>query len=144
MKRCISLISCFLLDLLPDNNWPELLLFLYQCVSSSSNKLKESTFSLFRQLAKDINNSPLLKKFALAIHKYTGWWHLRSRCECHGHACFDQLRSVCIESKWKGAVSRSIGRYDEDVDWCIIQQWEICRSTKKCQPALGCKSLTVA
>ncbi|XP_019259685.1 PREDICTED: importin-5-like isoform X2 [Nicotiana attenuata] len=38
---------------LPDNNWPELLRFLYQCVtnSSSNNFLKKSVFLIFAQLA---------------------------------------------------------------------------------------------
>nr|XP_016458312.1 PREDICTED: importin-5-like isoform X1 [Nicotiana tabacum] len=42
-------------SLIPDNNWPELLPFLYQCLTStSSNKLKESAFLIFAYLADDI------------------------------------------------------------------------------------------
>ncbi|XP_019267737.1 PREDICTED: importin-5-like isoform X2 [Nicotiana attenuata] len=45
-------------SLLPDNNWPELLPFLYQCLTSTSNNyLKRSAFILFRQLAKDIGET---------------------------------------------------------------------------------------
>ncbi|XP_070044634.1 uncharacterized protein [Nicotiana tomentosiformis] len=45
-------------SLLPDNNWPELLPFLYQCLTSTSNNyLKRSAFMLFAQLAEDIGET---------------------------------------------------------------------------------------
>ncbi|XP_016495357.1 uncharacterized protein LOC107814458 [Nicotiana tabacum] len=45
-------------SLLPDNNWPELFPFLYQCLTSTSNNyLKRSAFMLFAQLAADIGET---------------------------------------------------------------------------------------
>ncbi|XP_060195697.1 uncharacterized protein LOC132624936 isoform X2 [Lycium barbarum] len=38
-------------SLLPDNNWPELLPFLYQCLADSNNYFKESAFCIFADLA---------------------------------------------------------------------------------------------
>ncbi|KAJ8574087.1 hypothetical protein K7X08_025892 [Anisodus acutangulus] len=45
--------------LLPDNNWPELLPFLYQCLTDSTlkNYFKVSAFSIFAKLAGDIGET---------------------------------------------------------------------------------------
>ncbi|XP_059288765.1 uncharacterized protein LOC132042163 [Lycium ferocissimum] len=46
-------------SLLPDNNWPELLPFLYQCLtdSASNNYLKGLAFHIFAELAEDIGET---------------------------------------------------------------------------------------
>ncbi|XP_075095053.1 uncharacterized protein LOC142173371 [Nicotiana tabacum] len=53
-----DIVSKLAASLLPDNNWPELLPFLYQCLTSTSNNyLKRSAFMLFAQLAEDIGET---------------------------------------------------------------------------------------
>ncbi|XP_019224625.1 PREDICTED: importin-5-like [Nicotiana attenuata] len=55
-------------SLIPDNNWPELLPFLYQCLTSTSNnKLKESAFLIFAQLADDIGET-IVPNYVKILH----------------------------------------------------------------------------
>ncbi|XP_059292136.1 uncharacterized protein LOC132045560 [Lycium ferocissimum] len=44
-------------SLLPDNNWPELLPFLYQCLTDSNNYFKASAFLIFADLAGDLGET---------------------------------------------------------------------------------------
>ncbi|XP_059281070.1 uncharacterized protein LOC132034724 [Lycium ferocissimum] len=44
-------------SLLPDNNWPELLPFLYQCLADSNNYFKKLAFLIFAELAEDIGET---------------------------------------------------------------------------------------
>ncbi|GER50738.1 importin beta-3 [Striga asiatica] len=54
IKKLCDTISELASSLLPENQWPELLPFMFQCVTSSSPKLQESAFLIFSQLAQFI------------------------------------------------------------------------------------------
>ncbi|KAL6506577.1 hypothetical protein OROGR_024758 [Orobanche gracilis] len=53
-KKICDTISELASSLLPENQWPEFLPFMFQCVTSSSPKLQESAFLMFSQLAQFI------------------------------------------------------------------------------------------
>ncbi|XP_075078379.1 uncharacterized protein LOC107817027 isoform X4 [Nicotiana tabacum] len=57
LKHLGDTVSDLAASLLPRNNWPELLPFLYQCLVSSSYKLIESASSIFGQLAHDLGDT---------------------------------------------------------------------------------------
>ncbi|XP_070019237.1 uncharacterized protein [Nicotiana sylvestris] len=57
LKHLGDTVSGLAASLLPRNNWPELLPFLYQCLDSSSFKLIESASSIFGQLAHDLGDT---------------------------------------------------------------------------------------
>nr|XP_009770141.1 PREDICTED: importin-5-like isoform X3 [Nicotiana sylvestris] len=57
LKHLGDTVSDLAASLLPRNNWPELLPFLYQCLVSSSYKLIESASSIFEQLAHDLGDT---------------------------------------------------------------------------------------
>ncbi|XP_047316709.1 importin-5-like [Impatiens glandulifera] len=54
IKKLCDTVSELASNLLPENQWPELLPFMFQCVSSDSPKLQESSFLIFSQLAQYI------------------------------------------------------------------------------------------
>ncbi|XP_020215509.1 importin-5 [Cajanus cajan] len=56
-KKLCDTISELASGILPDNAWPELLPFMFQCVSSDSPKLQESAFLIFAQLSQYIGDS---------------------------------------------------------------------------------------
>lgn len=56
-KKLCDTISELASSILPDNGWPELLPFMFQCVSSDSAKLQESAFLIFAQLSQYIGDS---------------------------------------------------------------------------------------
>ncbi|XP_057472819.1 uncharacterized protein LOC130761356 [Actinidia eriantha] len=51
IKKLCDTVSELASGVLPDNGWPELLPFMFQCVSSDSPKLQESAFLIFAQLS---------------------------------------------------------------------------------------------
>ncbi|KAL4591289.1 hypothetical protein LXL04_004247 [Taraxacum kok-saghyz] len=57
MKKLCDTISELASSILPDNGWPELLPFMFQCVSSDSPKLQESAFLIFAQLSQYIGET---------------------------------------------------------------------------------------
>ncbi|XP_071699864.1 uncharacterized protein [Rutidosis leptorrhynchoides] len=57
MKKLCDTISELASTILPDNGWPELLPFMFQCVSSDSVKLQESAFLIFAQLSQYIGET---------------------------------------------------------------------------------------
>ncbi|CAH1446696.1 unnamed protein product [Lactuca virosa] len=57
MKKLCDTISELASSILPDNGWPKLLSFMFQCVSSDSPKLQESTFLIFAQLTQYIGET---------------------------------------------------------------------------------------
>ncbi|PON98072.1 Coatomer beta subunit [Trema orientale] len=56
-KKLCDTVSELASGILPDNGWPELLPFMFQCVSSDSAKLQESAFLIFAQLSQYIGDS---------------------------------------------------------------------------------------
>ncbi|KAK7400133.1 hypothetical protein VNO78_11333 [Psophocarpus tetragonolobus] len=56
-KKLCDTISELASGIIPDNGWPELLPFMFQCVSSDSPKLQESAFLIFAQLSQYIGDS---------------------------------------------------------------------------------------
>lgn len=56
-KKLCDTISELASGILPENGWPELLPFMFQCVSSDSPKLQESAFLIFAQLAQYIGET---------------------------------------------------------------------------------------
>ncbi|EYU39259.1 hypothetical protein ABFS82_04G225100 [Erythranthe guttata] len=54
IKKLCDTISELASSLLPENQWPELLPFMFQCVTSNSPKLQESAFLMLSQLAQFI------------------------------------------------------------------------------------------
>ncbi|KAI4345306.1 hypothetical protein L6164_012442 [Bauhinia variegata] len=56
-KKLCDTISELASGILPENGWPELLPFIFQCVSSDSPKLQESAFLIFAQLSQYIGDS---------------------------------------------------------------------------------------
>lgn len=57
IKKLCDTISELASGILPDNGWPELLPFMFQCVSSDSPKLQESAFLIFAQLSQYIGEN---------------------------------------------------------------------------------------
>ncbi|XP_076948140.1 uncharacterized protein LOC143620324 [Bidens hawaiensis] len=57
MKKLCDTVSELASVILPDNGWPELLPFMFQCVSSDSVKLQESAFLIFAQLSQYIGET---------------------------------------------------------------------------------------
>uniref|UniRef100_A0A2N9J6Z0 TOG domain-containing protein n=1 Tax=Fagus sylvatica TaxID=28930 RepID=A0A2N9J6Z0_FAGSY len=56
-KKLCDTVSELASGILPDNGWPELLPFMFQCVSSDSPKLQESAFLIFAQLSQYIGDT---------------------------------------------------------------------------------------
>ncbi|XP_065879258.1 uncharacterized protein [Euphorbia lathyris] len=63
VKKLCDTVSELASNLLPENKWPELLPFMFQCVSSDSPKLQESAFLIFAQLSQYIGETliPFIK-----------------------------------------------------------------------------------
>ncbi|PNT46895.1 hypothetical protein POPTR_003G220100v4 [Populus trichocarpa] len=63
-KKLCDTVSELASGILPDNGWPELLPFMFQCVTSDSFKLQESAFLIFAQLSQYIGESliPFIKE----------------------------------------------------------------------------------
>lgn len=57
IKKLCDTISELASSLLPENQWPEFLPFMFQCVTSTSPKLQESAFLMFSQLAQFIGET---------------------------------------------------------------------------------------
>ncbi|KAL7617550.1 hypothetical protein Lser_V15G02609 [Lactuca serriola] len=57
MKKLCDTISELGASILPENGWPELLPFMFQCVSSDSPKLQESAFLIFAQLSQYVGDT---------------------------------------------------------------------------------------
>ncbi|CAH1423422.1 unnamed protein product [Lactuca virosa] len=57
MKKLCDMISELASSILPDNGWPELFPFMFQCVYSYSPKLQESAFLIFAQLSQYIRET---------------------------------------------------------------------------------------
>ncbi|KAH6766520.1 ARM repeat superfamily protein [Perilla frutescens var. hirtella] len=57
IKKLCDTVSELASSLIPDNQWPEILPFMFQCVTSSSPKLQESAFLMFSQLAQFIGET---------------------------------------------------------------------------------------
>lgn len=57
IKKLCDTISELASNILPENNWPEILPFMFQCVTSDSVKLQESAFLIFSQLAQYIGDT---------------------------------------------------------------------------------------
>ncbi|KAF8395944.1 hypothetical protein HHK36_019900 [Tetracentron sinense] len=55
-KKLCDTVSELASGILPDNGWPELLPFIYQCVSSGSPRLQESALLMFAQLSQYIGD----------------------------------------------------------------------------------------
>ncbi|XP_009791368.1 uncharacterized protein [Nicotiana sylvestris] len=54
IKKLCDTVSELASSILPENQWPEMLPFMFQCVTSDSPKLQESAFLIFAQLAQYI------------------------------------------------------------------------------------------
>ncbi|KAK4788129.1 hypothetical protein SAY86_019448 [Trapa natans] len=70
-KKLCDTISELAYSILPDNGWPELLPFMFQCVSSDSPKHQEAAFLIFAQIAYyvgDVMLTPYLKE----LHAISG------------------------------------------------------------------------
>ncbi|KAL8159533.1 hypothetical protein V2J09_001070 [Rumex salicifolius] len=65
-KKLCDTISELASGILADNGWPELLPFMFQCVSSDSPKLQESAFLIFSQLSQYIGE--ILVPFIKELH----------------------------------------------------------------------------
>ncbi|XP_019155502.1 PREDICTED: importin-5-like [Ipomoea nil] len=57
IKKLCDTISELASSILPENQWPEILPFMFQCVTSDSPKLQESAFLIFAQLAQYIGET---------------------------------------------------------------------------------------
>ncbi|CAN4094820.1 unnamed protein product [Withania somnifera] len=66
IKKLCDTISELASSILPENQWPEILPFMFQCVSSDSPKLQESAFLIFSQLAQYIGD--LLVPYTKDLH----------------------------------------------------------------------------
>ncbi|CAA2970342.1 importin-5-like [Olea europaea subsp. europaea] len=66
IKKLCDTISELASSLLPENQWPEILPFMFQCVTSDSPKLQESAFLIFSQLAQYIGDT--LIPFIVDLH----------------------------------------------------------------------------
>ncbi|XP_013628816.1 PREDICTED: importin-5-like isoform X2 [Brassica oleracea var. oleracea] len=56
-KKICDTVSELASGILPDNGWPELLPFVFQCVSSDSSKLQESAFLIVAQLSQYVGET---------------------------------------------------------------------------------------
>lgn len=56
-KKLCDTVSELASSILPENGWPELLPFMFQCVTSDSPKLQEAAFLIFAQLAQYIGET---------------------------------------------------------------------------------------
>lgn len=56
-RKLCDTVSELASSLLPDNQWPEILPFMFQCVTSDSPKLQESSFLMLSQLAQFIGET---------------------------------------------------------------------------------------
>ena len=56
-KKLCDTVSELASSILPENGWPELLPFMFQCVTSDSAKLQEAAFLIFAQLAQYIGET---------------------------------------------------------------------------------------
>ncbi|KAL8170916.1 hypothetical protein V2J09_022720 [Rumex salicifolius] len=65
-KKLCDTVSELASGILPDNGWPELLPFMFQCVSSDSPKLQESAFLIFSHLSQYIGE--ILVPFIKELH----------------------------------------------------------------------------
>ncbi|KAJ8574038.1 hypothetical protein K7X08_010549 [Anisodus acutangulus] len=54
-KKLCDTVSQLASSILPENNWPELLPFMFQCVTSDLPNLQESAFFIFALLAQDVD-----------------------------------------------------------------------------------------
>ncbi|MBA0873311.1 hypothetical protein Goshw_000661 [Gossypium schwendimanii] len=63
-KKLCDTVSELASSILPENGWPELLPFMFQCVSSDSPRLQESAFLIFAQLSQYIGDvlTPFIKE----------------------------------------------------------------------------------
>ncbi|XP_073040413.1 uncharacterized protein [Primulina eburnea] len=59
IRKLCDTVSELASSLLPDNQWPEILPFMFQCVTSDSPKLQESSFLMLSQLAQFIGETLL-------------------------------------------------------------------------------------
>ncbi|CAL1373149.1 unnamed protein product [Linum trigynum] len=66
LKKLCDTVSELASGILPENGWPELLPFMFQCVSSDSPKLQESAFLIFAQLSQYIGET--LVSFIKELH----------------------------------------------------------------------------
>ncbi|XP_073272643.1 uncharacterized protein [Primulina huaijiensis] len=57
IRKLCDTVSELASSLLPDNQWPEILPFMFQCVTSDSPKLQESSFLMLSQLAQFIGET---------------------------------------------------------------------------------------
>ncbi|KAL2540861.1 ARM repeat superfamily protein [Abeliophyllum distichum] len=57
IKKLCDTVSELASSLLPENQWPEILPFMFQCVTSNSPKLQESAFLILSQLAQYIGET---------------------------------------------------------------------------------------
>ncbi|KAL3518942.1 hypothetical protein ACH5RR_021531 [Cinchona calisaya] len=57
IKKLCDTISELASSILPENEWPEILPFMFQCVTSNDAKLQESAFLIFSQLAQYIGET---------------------------------------------------------------------------------------
>ncbi|KAE8677193.1 Calcium ion binding [Hibiscus syriacus] len=65
-KKLCDTIAELASSILPENGWPELLPFMFQCVSSDSPRLQESAFLIFAQLSQYIGD--VLAPFVNDLH----------------------------------------------------------------------------
>ncbi|KAL2633872.1 hypothetical protein R1flu_005351 [Riccia fluitans] len=66
LKKLCDTVTELAADILEDGQWPELLPFMFQCVSSDSMKLRESALTMFAQLAPYIG--PQLRSHLPTLH----------------------------------------------------------------------------
>lgn len=57
IKKLCDTIAELASSLIPDNQWPEILPFMFQCVTSTAPRLQESAFLMFSQLAQFIGET---------------------------------------------------------------------------------------
>lgn len=64
VKKLCDTVSELASGILPENGWPELLPFMFQCVSSDVPKMQEAAFLIFAQLAQYIGDilTPYIKE----------------------------------------------------------------------------------
>lgn len=66
LKKLCDTVTELAADILEDGQWPELLPFMFRCVSSDSMKLRESSLTMFAQLAPYIG--PQLRSHLPTLH----------------------------------------------------------------------------
>ncbi|KAL9233007.1 hypothetical protein vseg_008053 [Gypsophila vaccaria] len=60
LRKLSDTISELAATIVPENNWPELLPFMFQCVTSDNPKLREMSLLIFAQLAQYVGESVLI------------------------------------------------------------------------------------